>query len=176
MNQFTRKLAELMKLNQLRAAELSRATKIDQATISRWLNGVQDSITDDDLKNLAGHISPHAEERAQLIAARMRDVCNGPGSELIEVRIGGSELRETPSVYKNKLPELPVALEHAIHVFAQNWRETDVRNAVTGLASVLETGDARIEKSAGGLRPETYPAHKAQGDEMNDKKNGKKKS
>ena len=68
------------------------------------------------------------------------------GSELIQVSIGGNEIREAPTEYKAKRPDLPVPLEHAALVFARHWKDSDVRNVVTGLANVLETGDARTRR------------------------------
>jgi len=127
------------------AAALAHATKLGEPKISRWLSGQQTFIDGDDLELVVTHLTDKPAERAELVAARMRDVCTGPGSDLIEINIGGNDFREASPAYDTKLPVLPPPLEHATQIFARFWKDPDVRGVVTGLANVLETGDARSE-------------------------------
>jgi hypothetical protein len=133
-------LSQLMTQYGLKGADITRATGLDSATISRWLTGTQVSIRDEDIEKVAKAVSKKPEEQAMLIAARMKDVCKGPGSNLIEIRIGSrSVLREEAQSWGR--PPLPEKYEHAFRILAENMNDPDVRDLVLSVAGLLDRAD-----------------------------------
>src|SRR4051812_21152831 len=106
MSNLAEALEALMEKSGIRyAAELARRANVEESAVSRWRNGLQTSITDEDLEKLSRALSNDAKDHARLVAARMLDVRHGPGAELITVEIDKRELREEPQPYgQKKLP------------------------------------------------------------------------
>ena len=75
MSNLANAIQRLMDKNGIRfAVEVAKKSGIEEATISRWRNGIQTSISDEDLEKLARSLSNDSKDHAELIVARMRDV------------------------------------------------------------------------------------------------------
>lgn len=121
------------------AAELSRVTGIDQATISRWKNGAQLSIPSDDLHIVAKAITGDPAEQARLTLAHMLDICQGPGADQIDIQIRKTGLRESVAKkYEPGWPPMTPKFERALRVLATYADQTEVRDIVQSLADILE--------------------------------------
>lgn len=140
MSHFGAKLAELLERGSMRASELSRVTGINDGLISKWINGQQKFVSNDDLAKLANGISFNTKDRAELIRAHLLDEIAGPGSELVEIRIRGQsqeELKEDRVLYK--AGALPLKLLRAFELLAREAvADADVRAVILGLANMLE--------------------------------------
>lgn len=103
-------LGRLMELNGITGAQIRKDTAIAEATISVWKNGRQLYIEPSDMQKLARVVAKNDEEKAQLIAAWIKDFKErcGEGSELIAIDIKrGKEayrFEESPLSYATKLP------------------------------------------------------------------------
>lgn len=139
MSNFGVKLAELLERRGMRASELSRVTGINDGLISKWINGQQKFVSNDDLANLTTGISPITKERAELIRAHLLDEIAGDGRELIEIRIkgqSGTAVKEDSAPYT---VALPLKLQRAFEILAREVvSDSDVRAVVLGLANMLE--------------------------------------
>lgn len=136
MSYLSHALNELMTEAGIRNVELSRKTKIDQPTISRWRRGEQVSINDEHLQAIAKALTPDPRKQAKLVVARMRDVCYGPGAELVEIRLAGQTLREEPIHYGTKLPP---QLERAFEIIRGNVNhDDDLRDILIALANLFD--------------------------------------
>lgn len=124
-------------------AGLARASGVSEPKLSRWIKGTQMYISDDDLESLAIHITADPKQRAELVVARLKDNLSGSGSEFVQISIAGAPLRD----HSKGLKSLPVALQEAIPLFAENWKDPDVRNMILGLASLLRAGTAQINSA-----------------------------
>lgn len=98
-------LEELREANGLTQSAVSKLSGIPQSQVSRWINGELGSISDDDLIRLS-KVFPKRNEQAQLLRARLMDLCSGPAKDMIEVSItnGTPSLAEDSVPYKTKLP------------------------------------------------------------------------
>lgn len=134
MSNFGVKLAELLEKNRIRAADLSRMSKLSDALISKWINGGQRFVSTEDLATVCSHISSTARDRAELIRARLLDELGAPGSELIAITIRGSE--PVPLPERQVLPRhIQQALDLVGH---QALLDADVRAVLLGLAGILD--------------------------------------
>jgi hypothetical protein len=109
--------------------------------ISRLIKGDQKWVSPDDLEKLARGISSKREEQAALLLARLRDECQGPGKELIELGLrGAGELREEPWQVPGTAD-----LQKKFAVLA-DWysRDQNVQEVIDGLYNLLTQGDCRI--------------------------------
>ena len=138
-------LRELMLQKGIKNVDLARSTGIDQATISRWLNGGQKSISDEDLERVCRTLSSDPREQAQIVAARMRDVQTGPGSQLVKLSIGEDELKETPPKYGSR--KLPQKYEAALDNIADNVLEdSDLNQMVLALGRMYSSENLARKK------------------------------
>lgn len=145
MSHFGAKLEELLEKNKLTAAELSRSSRVNDALISRWINGTQDFVSHEALESLTLAISKKPTEQAELIKAHLLDECVGEGSNLIEINILGQpdQLAETTIPYRI-VPSLKI--QRALELMArESITDADVRNLI------LSTGDllARFNSKTG---------------------------
>lgn len=133
-------LTDLMARRGMKNVELANKTGIDPATITRWKNGEQVSITDEDLVKVAEALSDEPREQAEVVAARMKDVCLGPGSQLIELHISGSpEMRNSAGPY---IVPLPPKVERAFEILREAvTKDKATRDTLIGLANILSKGD-----------------------------------
>lgn len=139
--------------------ELADRSRIDPATISRWINGTQTSVNDEDLENLANALSTKEADHAALIAARMRDVGRGPGASLVSVHIGTEALREVPPEYGTK--KLPPRGRRAFEILANHYMESaDLRDMLDSLANIFQPDNEVVHVSAAptpAKRPKAKP-------------------
>ncbi len=142
MSNLATALKTMLARHQMKPAELARLSHVAEPKISRWLGGTQTFISDNDLSALANHLAADRAEKAELVVARMRDVCSGPGSELIQVSIGGKVVREDPALFGKKLSP---KMEEAVRAVIENADDPDVRNLVLCIGNLLRKGTARIE-------------------------------
>lgn len=137
MSYLSTELASVLARRNLKAADLARRSGLSQSMVSRYLNGEQIYISDEDLEKLLIALTDEAQDRARIIAARMRDVCVGPGSELIRLQIGD---KNKPLVLHDGGPmeyqtALPPKVEEAIRVIREAIpRDPDLRDIVMSLA------------------------------------------
>ena len=139
-------LDRLMRLRGFKNIDVSRGASIDQATLSRILNGQQQSISDEDLARLCEFISSKKSEQAELIAARMRDVQVGPGADLIELTIQEQPLalRDTPG----PLRLLPPRIEEAIDNIRRHiLTDVDLRDIILALRRIYSQEPPESKKS-----------------------------
>lgn len=140
MSYFGNTLKELLDRKGMKAVRLAELAGISQPTVSRYINGDQVWVSEEDVTRLAVAISDDPKEQAELIRGRLLDVKVGPGSELVRVEVVGSSSGKTPS--QECVLRLPDDLEAALLIICENAiRDADVRDVVLGLANLLE-GDA----------------------------------
>jgi DNA-binding Xre family transcriptional regulator len=135
-------LSDLMISKGLRNVDLATKAGIDPATITRWRSGEQISISDEDLEKVATVISDDPREQAELIVARMKDVCIGPGSEFINIDISGGApmaLKESEGSYNVKLPP---KVERAFRILRSHVMENKpLRDIIISMANMFQRGD-----------------------------------
>jgi len=97
MSYFSRKLEALLdkncrenEVNPSKAIDLVRAAKLPQSVVSRWINGEQIHISEEDWASLSKAITDDPKARAELLAAHLMDYNNGPGSEMVSITVAGS--------------------------------------------------------------------------------------
>lgn len=121
------------------AAELSKVSGVDQATLSRVRSGAQE-ISHQDLDRIAAGINPGSKTHARLLAARLRDELRPPGGPLIEIELRGTDapvLREASPRFGTKLPP---KMERIFDILARNIDDTEVRSILGGLATLCDRG------------------------------------
>jgi transcriptional regulator with XRE-family HTH domain len=136
MSQLQKALVSLMERKRVNAAELSRITDVDRATISRWVNGSQLRMSDESLERIARALTDNPVEQAELIAARMLDIRTGPGSDLIAVTIAKSAVK--PRLSNDWTAELPVKIEKAFRTIAAHIDQQEVRDLLLAIEELLE--------------------------------------
>lgn len=153
MSNFGAKLAELLERNRKIAADLSRASGINDGLLSKWINGHQTFVSADDLASICIHISTIPKERAELVKAHLLDELGGaPGSELISVTIKGqTSYNDPPPSFHDALP---LQLRRDLELLGREAvTDTDVRACIRGLANILSSGatTANSENTAAAL-------------------------
>lgn len=152
MSYFAAKLAGLLESKKMRASELSRISDINDALISRWINGQQKFVSNGDLAALCASISSDPRDRAELIRAHLLDEMAGPGSELIEIHIKGQsaqELKDDRILYR--AGALPLKLMRAFEILAREAiTDADVRAVILGLANVVEPASSSPQEEEAG--------------------------
>jgi len=73
-----------------KASELSRASGVPNANLSRILSGMQKLISKEDMTQLQTALSKDPAVQAEITAAYMLDFCHGPSSDLVEITIKGA--------------------------------------------------------------------------------------
>lgn len=119
------------------------------------------------MKSIAKSVSEKQEEQAELIMAHLLDERQGPGSELIDIRIKGrgDQLKESSAVYGIKLSK---ESERIFEILRGGFlSDKNVQEVLTGIANLISEGDAtatviehkpqrgtRTRKSSSPLTPE----------------------
>ena len=91
MSYFGDKLKALMELNSVNGMDIQRSTGINSSQVSRWHSGEQKMVSPEDMAHLCRAVARNKHERAELIAAHLRDECFGPGAEMIQISIIGAD-------------------------------------------------------------------------------------
>ena len=124
------KLIEEFKIGS--AAEISRRSKVDAATLSRVRNG-QQSFSPEDLDAVAKSISSSRNVHARLLYAHLQDQLRSPGGDLISIKIRGGGSK--PS--KPETTKLPPRLARNIEIISKNLiNNPGLRRSIEGLASL----------------------------------------
>lgn len=148
MSYFSQKLSTLLAQQHLSQSDLANKAGISQAHISRLLSEDQRSVSLDDLASIAINITDDQRERADLLAAYLRDRCIGPGSELVHITVeGGSNhavLQDRPAP-----PPLSAEMERVFELLRANLDKKNLRTALKGLADLMED---RPPNSARGVK------------------------
>lgn len=121
----------------MRASELARLTRLNDSLISKWINGQQTYVSNDDLAKIASSLTNQPREQAEIVRAHLLDEMTGPGSDLIDIRIRGqvSYAKEESPPY---LSALPLKLQRAFDLLMQeSITDADVRAVIMGLAGTL---------------------------------------
>ena len=131
-------LEELREEKKLSQSDISKLSGIPQPQISRWINGEQDWISNDDLDKLSKTVFSNRMQQARLLQARLMDLCIGPAKDMVEISIGSSTaLREDTTSYKTKLPPKD---ERAIALIVENMStDRKLRDMVLALASYYKS-------------------------------------
>jgi transcriptional regulator with XRE-family HTH domain len=109
------KLQQVAQENSRSQREIADAAGLTKSHIHRIFSGAQKFVTDEDFAAITSATATSQRERAEIVAARARDVINGPGADLVEVTVKG----KPPNEKKDALAEaaavkLPHDLERAI--------------------------------------------------------------
>ena len=127
-------LEELRDEKKLSQSDISKLSGIPQPQISRWINGEQDWISNDDLDKFSRTVFANRMEQARLLRARLMDLCIGPAKDMVEISIGSPAraMREEPPPYKTKLPPKD---ERAIALIAEHMStDRKLRDMILGIA------------------------------------------
>src|SRR4051812_32424345 len=82
-------LKRIAEENKREQKEIADAAQVAQSQVSRWFSGLQKTISDPDFAAVLAVITKDPRQRAEIIAARCRDVKIGPGAELVEITVKG---------------------------------------------------------------------------------------
>lgn len=139
------KLAELMRNTGLKTSDLARSSGIDDSRISRWLTDKQLHITPADLENLCAVLCPTKRDKADLLRAHLLDSCVGPGADLIQIQITGSD--HLPIQDSRQIPLAP-DLEEAFAILRANIQDRELQKILISLAELFRTDPAINSKRA----------------------------
>lgn len=141
MSYFSKELESIMQEKKISsAAELSRISGVDQATLSRVRYGEQ-QISHSDLDALAKAIDGSAQIHARMLRARLSEDLRPPGGDLIDIDIRGN----VPPLKESRGPDyvvaLPAPLEKAMRSIASNVvGDQALKEIVIGLGKICEKG------------------------------------
>ena len=93
MSKLSQALTGLMDKNALKKGKLAKKTNLGKKQLSRILSGKTRFVDDADFKRLAKAVTLDKIDQAHLIAARMLDVCNGPGKQLVSIHIKTDQVK-----------------------------------------------------------------------------------
>lgn len=140
MSHFATELEALMEEKKINsAAELSKLSGVDQATISRVRSGVQ-QISHEDLDRISRALGPTPSIHARLLAARLREELRPPSGSRIEISLQDGELppgREKPVSYASKLTPKN---QKILDTLANNIEDTELRSILQSLATLCDKG------------------------------------
>jgi transcriptional regulator with XRE-family HTH domain len=94
--------------------EIAQAANVAPSQLNRLFSGSQTSVTNEDFAAIVAATARTNRERAEIIAARMRDCQVGPGAELIEIVIRGKEKKDERDPFNFGQAELPHEQEKAL--------------------------------------------------------------
>ena len=147
MSHLANALSELLIEYNMTAADLSRASGIRDAQISRLRNGIQVWISGDGLMRLARGFCPASDVQAgkahaKLLYARLHDECTGCGAKFISIKLDiDSELKDSPPAANGHKPVLPPKLQRHLEVLENHVAENrHVRDMVGILANFCQCG------------------------------------
>jgi hypothetical protein len=92
--------------------EIAQKTNLGTSHIHRVFSGAQKFVTDEDFAAIVAATANNTRERAEIVAARAKDVINGPGSELVEVNIKGKAPSESKDALLEAMSKTKVSHEH----------------------------------------------------------------
>lgn len=133
----------MLKQPGMTAKWISARTGIDQSYISMLRSGKRDYISKENLASLALAIGRNTEERAEIIAAHLKDESCGFYPDLIQIKIGG------------KNPSLNTEIDPDIEYLQSHLSDQSVRQAVRALAGIK-----RAQKLARNSAPSPIVANK----------------
>lgn len=141
MSYFGTALKEMLDRKSMKANRLATLSGVGQPTISRFISGEQDWVSRDDLHAIAESISDDPKDQAELIRARLKDECHGPGSELLRIEIVGEAEARGPARTQYQF-RLPADLE-AHFATLREWviKDANIRDVIEGLGNLLANGD-----------------------------------
>ena len=93
MSYFRVALQRAMERRRLNQAELAREAGMSRSYVSRLFSGEDAALTDENMAAILKVFGADQRTQAELVVGRCMDVRNGPGSELVEVRIQKAEDR-----------------------------------------------------------------------------------
>jgi hypothetical protein len=108
MSYFSTALTRIAERSNVRQADICRKTSMPRSQVSRIFNGDQKHMTETDLVALLNCFSD-PRDRAEIIAARCRDVCIGPGAELVEITIKGAPLASARAPKQSEFPHVELS-------------------------------------------------------------------
>jgi hypothetical protein len=133
MSYISNTLDELLAVSKLTAAGLARAGAVSAAHISRIRSGIQIWVSPEELTALSKAFAKHIEGthshsiHAQLLLARLKDECAGPGAAQINIalksKVGKSAACESAPTKK---PALPPRMQQNLDLIADHI--TDCRH------------------------------------------------
>ncbi len=135
MSNFAKTLQRLMDQQGVNSSELARRAKINQPKVSRFLNANQQWIDSEDLKRISLALSPDSRIHAQLLSAYLLDMCKGPGSQHIDIKIDGqSASSETDTRPERSLPpKLQTAIDAILANVMEDRKLKDIVLALGGM-------------------------------------------
>lgn len=148
MSYFGTTLKSLIQRNKTNARRLSIASGVGTSIISRLINGEQLRAKKEDLEKLTKAISEDPDERAELIAARLKDEIGGFGNQLVDITPRGKAWKETAPDHKIKLPADVEADFETLRLWCQH--DQQVCDVVRSIASLLrEEAPGKSRKKTG---------------------------
>jgi len=141
---FANAIDKLLKDHKMTQADLWRASGVNEAQLSRFINGTQVWVSPADLLKIAKGLCPKSKpERlnqihAQLLYAHLQDECTGPGAKLVAIELIGP----TPTsahVLEDKAapPALPPKIQRNLDIIAQHvTKDSHVRKMVETMANL----------------------------------------
>lgn len=93
MSNYSQVLTEIIDKNSLKKGKLAKRAHLRKKDISRILSGKKRLTTNGEFKRVAKAVTKDQLDQAHLVAARMMDVCTGPGKELVTVHVKGENSR-----------------------------------------------------------------------------------
>lgn len=110
-----------------KAEAVAHRAGLDPSTFSRLINGSRALISIPSLVKIADALCKSKQESAELIAAHLRDQCQGPGAELISIKVNGKQSKQA----------IPSSLESALEVLRATAAENPrLRDIVLNLAKL----------------------------------------
>jgi predicted glycosyltransferase len=106
------------------AGNISKAAGIDPARLSRLRRGKTDFITQEDLSGLALAIGKNTSERAELIAAHLKDQSCGYYPDIIQISYG------------NKPLKMRTEIDPEIEYLQKHLSDSRIRNAVRSIVEL----------------------------------------
>jgi hypothetical protein len=108
MSYFSIALTRIAERTNVRQADIVRTTKMPRSQVSRIFNGDQKYITETDLGALLNCFRD-PRDRAEIVAARCKDVCIGPGAELVEINIKGPAPASAKATKQSEFPHVELS-------------------------------------------------------------------
>ncbi|MEI7534943.1 MAG: hypothetical protein WCK57_11290 [Verrucomicrobiae bacterium] len=147
MSHLANALAQLLLETNKTGADISRASGITSAQISRIRNGIQLWVAGDDLLRLANAFFPAnptlaSKAHAQLLYARLHDECMGIGAKFISLQLDlDSDGRNSAPEMSSYKPVLPPKMQKNLDVIANHIAENrHVRDLIESIANLCRQG------------------------------------
>lgn len=89
MSNYSQVLSEIVDKNALKKKKIAKRSRLRKKVITRILSGKKKNISNGQFKRLARAVTRDELDQAHLLAARMMDLCQGPGKDLVSVQVKG---------------------------------------------------------------------------------------